>query len=75
MDSLGWVVWVEWKCELVVAMGGVGSVGLKNFRVGRKGGVGRYFGMVDVDSVGTKNFSVDKENGVGLNILLFNHPL
>ena len=75
MDSLGWVVWVEWKCELVVAVGGVGSVSQKNFRVGRKGGVGRYFGMVDVDSVRTKSFSVDQENGVGLNILLFNHPL
>ena len=72
---MGWVVWVEWKCELVVGVGGVGSVSQKNFRVGRKGGVGRYFGMVEVGSVGLQNFGVDQENGVGLNSLLFNHPL
>ena len=46
MDSVGWVVWVECVCELVVGVIGVGSVGLKNFEVGRKGDVGRNFGMV-----------------------------
>ena len=62
-------------CELVVGVGGVGSLSLRNFAVGRKGGLGQNFGMVEVGSVGPQNFGVDQENGVGLNVLLFNHPL